>query len=126
MSQREQTASLLFSCPPLDGLQRYRLSLQFFLLNSTQMFPFMTSITLRATPTAWCVWWGWGEQGEALGSLSSFLGMTWPSFIQSTWKARDLSRASPIFLLNQPPWELVNVRLAKWKWEVLGCRILEH
>lgn len=77
---------------PLDGLQRYRLSPQFFLLNSTQMFPFMSSITPRATPTAWCVCGGGeGEQGDALGSLSSFLGMTWPSFIQSTWKARDLS-----------------------------------
>lgn len=63
------------------------------LLNSTQMFP--STEFSYPEDHAHCLLPLPGvclerEQGEARGSLSSFLGTTWPSFIQSTWKGRDL------------------------------------
>lgn len=50
----------------------------------------MTSITLRATPTAWCVWWGWGGAGGGSGLTVVIPG-------------NDLAILHPVYLEGKRP-----------------------
>lgn len=50
----------------------------------------MSSITPRATPTAWCVWWGWGGAGGGSGLTVVIPG-------------NDLAILHPVYLEGKRP-----------------------